>query len=210
MAQKKRKHEQETDPEEEVKTAPLDLELPPASQVAAAPEKTAPPPEEAVSPTAAATPILEALIKDLAEAQSKRDEYLDGWQRAIAEFSNYKKRIERDREQTQQNLTGSLVKRYLEVADDLERALKTRPQEGEGAAWANGVDLIYRKMLTILDSQGVKPMDALGQPFDPNRHEAIGQVENNVLPSGHIAEVVQSGYLMGERVLRPALVRIVS
>src|SRR5512145_343965 len=90
-------------------------------------------------------PEVVALIADLAEAQAKREEYLDGWQRAIAEFSNYKKRVERDRETNQQNQVGSIVKRYLEIADDLARALKTRPQEGDGAAWANGVDLIYRK-----------------------------------------------------------------
>jgi molecular chaperone GrpE len=154
---------------------------------------------------------------DLASLQAERDEarkyaaeYLDGWQRAMAEFANYKKRIERDREQVQQTLSGAIIKRYLEVADDLERAFKTRPQDGDGAAWASGIELIYRKLLAILDSQDVKPMDALGQPFDPNRHEAIGQMESTVYPSGHIAEVIQNGYLIGDRVLRPALVRIVS
>jgi molecular chaperone GrpE len=156
------------------------------------------------------SPEMAALIADLAEAQTKRDEYLDGWQRAIAEFSNYKKRVERDREMNQQNQTGSIVKRYLEVADDLERALRTRPQEGEGASWANGVDLIYRKLSNIFDSQGIKPMDVVGQPFDPNMHEAIGHVESAEIPSGHVAEVVQTGYWIGERVLRPALVRIAS
>ena len=155
-------------------------------------------------------------IVDFASLEKERDqartiaaEYLDGWQRSMAEFSNYKKRVERDREQVQQALSGTIVKRYLEVVDDLERALKTRPNDGDGAAWANGIELIYRKLLVILDSQDVKPMDALGQPFDPNRHEAIGHMESTVYLSGHIAEVVQNGYLIGDRVLRPALVRIV-
>ena len=156
-------------------------------------------------------------ILDIAGLQDERDEarnlakeYLDGWQRSVAEFANYKKRVERDREQTQQNLTGTVVKRYLEVVDDLERAFKTRPKDGEGAAWADGIELIYHKLLVILDSQDVKPMDALGQPFDPNRHEAIGHMESSIYPSGHIAEVIQNGYLVGDRVLRPALVRIVN
>lgn len=151
---------------------------------------------------------MKALIADLAEAQTKRDEYLDGWQRSIAEFSNYKKRIERDREMNQQNLTSGIIKRYIEIVDDLERALQSRPQEGEGAAWAEGIELIYRKILSILDSQNVKPMEALEKPFDPNFHEAIGHVEDANIPSGHVAEVIQNGYFLGERVLRPALVRI--
>lgn len=146
--------------------------------------------------------------RELEETRTKAAEYLDGWQRSMAEFANYKKRVDRDREQVQQNITGTTVKRYLEVVDDIERALKTRPQENEGAAWANGIELIYRKLLTILESQDVKPMDVLGHLFDPNRHEAIGQMESEVYPSGHIVEVVQNGYLIGERVLRPAIVRI--
>lgn len=169
-----------------------------------APEVVEAPQETSISPEMA------ALIADLAEAQTKRDEYLDGWQRAIAEFSNYKKRVERDREMNQQNQTGSIVKRYLDIADDLERALKTRPQEGDGAAWANGIDLIYRKLSNVFDSQGIKPMDVLGQLFDPNQHEAIGHVDSAEIPIGHVAEVVQTGYMIGERVLRPALVRIAS
>lgn len=150
------------------------------------------------------------LQKEIEKARASAAEYLDGWQRSIAEFSNYKKRVERDRELVQQTLTGTIVKRYLEIVDDLERALKARPNEGDGANWANGVELIYRKLLNLLDSQDVKPMDALGKPFDPSRHEAIGHMESAVFPSGHIAEVVQNGYLIGDRLLRPALVRIVN
>jgi molecular chaperone GrpE len=151
-----------------------------------------------------------SLQKERDEARSLAAEYLDGWQRSMAEFANYKKRVDRDREQIQQTLAGTIVKRYLEVVDDLERAFKTRPNDSEGAAWADGIELVYRKLLVILDSQDVKPMDALGQPFDPNRHEAIGHMESSVYPSGHIAEVIQNGYLIGDRVLRPALVRIVN
>lgn len=146
--------------------------------------------------------------KELEETRGKAAEYLDGWQRSMAEFANYKKRVDRDREQVQQNITGTIVKRYLEVVDDIERALKNRPQENEGAAWADGIELIYRKLITLLENQDVKPMDVLGQVFDPNKHEAIGQMDSEAYPSGHIAEVVQNGYFIGDRVLRPAIVRI--
>jgi molecular chaperone GrpE len=166
---------------------------------------------EAETPVENIEPAVEVngLQKELDEARLVAAEYLDGWQRSMAEFANYKKRVERDREQSQQSITGTIVKRYLEVVDDLERALKTRPKDGDGAVWADGVELIYRKLLTMLDSQDVKTMDALGKPFDPTRHEAIGHMESSVYPSGHIAEVVQNGYLIGDRILRPALVRIV-
>lgn len=197
MAKKKPIHE--TPPVEEA--APEIVEAP---EVAETPLEADAPKEKSLSPE------MVALIADLAEAQIKRDEYLDGWQRAIAEFSNYKKRVERDRELNQQNQTGTIVKRYLEIADDLERALKARPQSGDGATWANGVELIYRKLANILEAQGVRPIAALGQLFDPNQHEAIGHVDSAEIPSGHVAEVVQTGYLIGERVLRPALVRIAS
>jgi molecular chaperone GrpE len=193
-------------------------EIAPAEEKATSPTKEESPAEGVASPGAAnpgaapADPAVDvtSMQKEIEKVRANAAEYLDGWQRSIAEFSNYKKRIERDREQVQQALAGTIVKRYLEIVDDLERALKTRPNEGDGAMWANGVELIYRKLVNLLDSQDVKPMDALGQPFDPNRHEAIGQMESTVYPSGHIAEVVQNGYLIGDRVLRPALVRIVN
>jgi molecular chaperone GrpE len=151
--------------------------------------------------------IVESLQQELAECRSKSDEYLDGWQRARAEFTNYRKRVERDQALMQQSITGSLVKRYVEVVDDLERALKNRPQEGDGANWANGIELVYRKLLGILESNGVSRMETGGM-FDPNLHEAITSEDSDHHQSGEIIEVVQQGYLMGERVFRPALVRV--
>jgi molecular chaperone GrpE len=116
--------------------------------------------------------------------------------------------VEREREQFHQNATGTIVRRYLEVLDDLERALKNRPAEGEGATWAEGIELIYRKLLAILESEGVQPMEATGQSFDPNYHEAISHENHPDHESGQIIEVVKNGYLIGDRVLRPALVRV--
>ena len=151
---------------------------------------------------------INALQNDLSQIQAKADEYLDGWQRALAEFANYKKRIERDREQYYRSATGSIVKRYLEVMDDLERALKNRPQEGEGATWSDGIELIYRKLQSILEAEGVKAMGAEGKLFDPNLHEAITSEPSDEHESGEIIEVLQKGYMMGDRVLRPAVVRV--
>lgn len=150
-----------------------------------------------------------AELKEQAEVwQQKAEEYLDGWQRARAEFANYKKRIDRDQAQMRENVTAGVIRRYLDVLDDLERALKNRPEEGVGADWAAGIELIYRKLAAILESEGVKRMKVDGQSFDPNLHEAISHEPHDGLESGQIIEVVKQGYLIGDRVLRPAMVRV--
>jgi molecular chaperone GrpE len=151
---------------------------------------------------------ISVLQGELAEARAQADEYLDGWQRARAEFANYKKRVEREQAQTYQMAAGEIIKRYLGILDDLERAIKDRPQEGDGAAWANGIELIYSKFVSILDSEGVTPIQVEGQSFDPNLHEAISADESDQHESGEIIEALQQGYMLGERVLRPAVVRV--
>lgn len=164
--------------------------------------------EEHVHPTG--LEIVEALQKELNETRCKAEEYLDGWQRSRAEFSNYKKRIERDQSQTYQQAAGSVILRFLSILDDMERALKNSPQKGEGAAWAHGIELIRRKFISILESEGITPIDALGKQFDPNFHEAVTTetIEGNQYESGQIIEVLQQGYMLNDRVLRPAMVRV--
>ena len=87
----------------------------------------------------------EALLQDMEQSRLKAQEYFDGWQRERADFLNYKKRLERDQEQRNNNFTLNFIKKYLVILDDLDRALKTRPTQGDGAAWSAGVELIYRK-----------------------------------------------------------------
>jgi molecular chaperone GrpE len=145
---------------------------------------------------------------DLEQSKAKAEEYLDGWQRSMAEFSNYKKRINRERQEYQLRARGEVILHFLELADDLERALEDKPEKGEGASWAEGIEIIYRKLMTKLEADGIKPMNAKGKMFDPNIHEALMQEETDDSESGKIIEVVQEGYWIGEKVLRPALVRI--
>lgn len=140
------------------------------------------------------------LEKAKAEVQSKQDELL----RALAEFSNYKKRIERDQLLTQQIMKGDIVKRFLPILDDMLRALENAPDD----PWVEGIQLIYRKLEMILEAEGVTRMDAEGKEFDPNFHEAILQEESDEHESGTVIEVLQPGYLLGERVVRPAMVRV--
>ena len=151
---------------------------------------------------------IEVMKLEIEDLHQKSGEYLDGWQRERAEFANYKKRMERERETLRFNITGNVIRGYLEVLDYLERALQNRPENDDGASWAEGIDLIYRKFLSTLESEGVEPMQADGQQFDPNLHEAISQEPNEEMESGQIIEVVRNGYMIGERVLRPASVRV--
>ena len=149
-----------------------------------------------------------AMQEEKEKAELVCKDYLEGWQRERAEFQNFRRRIERDQAQTTLNITGQVILKYLVVLDDLERALKSRPTQGEGAAWAEGIELIYRKLQTVLDSEGVERIPAETQAFDPNMHEALTHEDSPNHQSGQIIEVIQQGYKIGERVLRPALVRV--
>lgn len=148
---------------------------------------------------------VDALKKQLEEANAKATEFRDSWMRSQAEFQNYKKRLERDNELTYVNMKGDIVKKVLPVLDDLERALQNRPADN---SWANGIELIARKLQNVLDSEGIKRIEAEGQEFNPNFHEAISHEPADGVKSGFVIAVVQNGYMLGERVIRPALVRV--
>ena len=147
----------------------------------------------------------EALKKQLEMVQAQVAEYKDGWQRALADFQNYKRRTDAEKSETYQNAVRSIVKRYLPILDDIERALQSRPVD---LAWVAGIELIYRKLQAILEAEGVKRIEAEGQMFDPNLHEAILQEPAEGHKSGEVIAVVQNGYMLGERVIRPAQVRV--
>lgn len=153
---------------------------------------------------------LNELRCELEKTQSRAEEYLAGWQRERAEFINYKNRIQREQQQGGQNAIANAIRRYLDIADDLARALKdgNRPADGSGAVWAEGIDLIHRKMVAAFEADGVKVIDAKGKFFDPNMHEAISHEDSPDHESGQIIDVVQPGYMLGERVIRPARVRV--
>ncbi len=148
---------------------------------------------------------LEALKGQLAEAESRASEFKDNWVRTQAEFQNYKKRVERDNEMMYATMKGDIIKKVLPALDDMERAMQNRPVDD---AWADGIELIARKLQTLLDTEGVVRIEAKGAAFDPNFHEAISHEPADGVESGHVIDVVQNGYMLGERVIRPALVRV--
>lgn len=151
-----------------------------------------------------------ALEDQLESALDEAAKNLDGWQRAQAEFRNYRERQDRERQQMYDQAVGRIVKRYLDIVDDLERALGNQPDDAEVAEWSQGIELVYRKLLTMLENEGVRPMEALGAEFNPMLHEAISQEESEEYESGQVIEVVRQGYTIGERMLRPALVKVAS
>ncbi len=174
--------------------------LEPNSSQGEAPTK-APEPASVVADSTA----LEDLKQELARAQAKASENQDGWQRAVAEFQNFKKRLERDRETDQIMMKGDIIRKFLPILDDLERALGERPSQD---AWSEGIELIERKLQSILDAEGLKRIEAKGELFDPNFHEAISTEPVDGMESGRIVAVVRNGYMLGDRVIRPAQVRV--
>ncbi|MBI3243543.1 MAG: nucleotide exchange factor GrpE [Chloroflexi bacterium] len=148
------------------------------------------------------------LKAELEAVNAKAAEYLDGWQRARADFANYKKRIEREQADSRQTIAAEVLARVLPALDDFELALKNAPTNGDGAKWAEGVTLVHRKLTTILENEGIKRIEAEGRPFDPNLHEAVVHEESADHAEGHVTAVLRQGYKLGDRVLRPALVKV--
>ena len=153
---------------------------------------------------------LDALRAELEKTQAQAAEYLDGWQRARAEFANYKKRVEAEREELRRASNETLLLKLLPVVDDFERASQTLPEELADNPWVNGVTMILRKLHMILESENVSPIEAIGKSFDPQRHEAIVREETREHPDGYVIEEIRRGYRLGERVLRPSLVKVAS
>jgi molecular chaperone GrpE len=151
----------------------------------------------------------DALEKELESLQAQVEEQQDGWLRTRADFDNYKKRVQRDSARAYQDALASIIKIFVVVADDLERALKNKPEDTQAAGWVDGIDLIYQKLLSQMVNQGVEQMDVNpGDLFDPNIHEAITQEEHAEFTEGQIIDIVQHGYCIADRIIRPAMVRV--
>jgi molecular chaperone GrpE len=144
------------------------------------------------------------LEQQLAEAEAERDEYLDLLQRTKADFENYRKRAVRDQERLIAHAHERLVRELLPILDDLERALEAAERHEE-AALVDGVKLVQKSLRKALEKEGLAEIDADG-PFDPHVHEAMLTQPGNGAESGSVLEVVQRGYRLGDKVVRPAKV----
>ena len=142
------------------------------------------------------------------DVQRQRDDYYDRLLRKTAEFDNYRKRVERDRQSMAESAAADLMRDLLPLVDDLERALKA-DAGGEGAeAYRRGVELIHRQLLEILRRRGVTPIEALGADFDPHVHQAVSYEPAQGRRDGEVIEEFARGYRLGERLLRPTMVKV--
>ncbi|MBI2867514.1 MAG: nucleotide exchange factor GrpE [Chloroflexi bacterium] len=155
-------------------------------------------PEQADDPTA-----LKALLE---EEKNKAQSYLANWQRAQADYINFKRRIEQERDELAKFSSAMLISQLLPIIDDLERAFGVADATLAGLTWVDGIKLVYRKLVATLESQGVKAMRTVGEPFDPRYHQAIQYVES--ADEGKVVQEMQKGYLLHDRVLRPAMVLV--
>ena len=148
------------------------------------------------------------LLQMLIEAQMEAKTNEDGWQRARAEFANYKKRIERERSELFQRAALDTLKALLPIIDDFDRAFDSVPDALGEEPWLDGISMIRRKFVNLLELYDIEAIDPTGGPFDPNMHQAIGAEDSDEFESGNVIATLQKGYRAGDQVLRLALVKV--
>jgi molecular chaperone GrpE len=149
-----------------------------------------------------------AVQGDPAQLQRERDEYYDALLRKSAEFDNFRKRVERERQAQAESAAANMIEELLPLMDDLERALKAEAGSESVEAYRRGVELIQRQLGEILRKRGVRPVEALGQDFDPHYHQAVAHDAVEGTRDGEIIEEFRRGYLLGDRLLRPSMVKV--
>jgi molecular chaperone GrpE len=166
--------------------------------------------EEGKTEVEEAVDELTSLRQELEEARAREAEYLDGWQRARAELANARKRFQREQERSYSSAKADLLVRLLPIVDDFERAFEALPDNPSSVTWVEGVKLIHQKLQALLEQEGVAPIEATGKEFDPFLHQALTHEPSEDVPEGRVIAEVQRGYQVGDRVLRPSVVRVSS
>ena len=149
-----------------------------------------------------------AAVVETDELQRQRDDYYDRLLRKTAEFDNYRKRVERDRQSMAEAVAADVVRDLLPLVDDLERALKADTGAEGAEAYRRGVELIHRQLLDVLRKRGVRAIEALGTDFDPHFHQAIAHEPAEGRRDGEVIEEFGRGYMLGDRMIRPAIVKV--
>ncbi|MFO7610788.1 MAG: nucleotide exchange factor GrpE [Candidatus Krumholzibacteriia bacterium] len=209
MNDPRKQHEQDRRADEAAAAAAADREQD-ADQDAAAAAEDDPAMADADAAADAAAPAPEPTAEERLAAEC--DELRDKWLRALADLDNQRKRARRDVDDARRFALAEVLRPMLEVADNFERALQAMDgsEETTAAGVRQGVDLIHQSFRAALRDRGVEPIEAMGQPFDPARHEAVAQVPGGDAEAGTVIDIVQQGYRLGEFVLRPARVVIAS
>lgn len=182
-----------------------------ASKVDTEAEET---PEEAAAKAAAMEAEVDEAFSDenLEEKQDKKDiaiaDLTDRLKRSMAEFDNFRKRSEKEKATMFDMGARSIAEKILPVVDNFERAMVAAPKEGDGKAFADGITMIYNQLKKTLEDLGVKPIDCVGQAFDPNFHNAVMHVEDESLGENVVAEELLKGYMYKDSVLRHSMVKV--
>ncbi len=150
------------------------------------------------------------LQQALEQAQGEAEQWHDRYLRSAAELANYRKRVEREREQQSLRIKMDVLRQLLPIADDFHLALENVPAEYQESPWVQGLVLIANKIDTLLRQAGVEPIPSIGEPFDPVYHDALMQEESHEYPEGIVSGEIRKGYLLEGEVLRPTLVRVSS
>jgi molecular chaperone GrpE len=161
----------------------------------------------AIDPPAAEASGAPAAGGDLAALQRERDDYYDRLLRKTAEFDNYRRRIERERREQADQAIVDLLQDLLLVVDDFDLAM-TVDAGDEASAYRKGVGLIHAKLQDLLRKRGIKPIDAMGKDFDPNVHQAVSHESSPDHREGEVIGEMRRGYMIGDRLLRPAMVKV--
>jgi molecular chaperone GrpE len=151
---------------------------------------------------------VEALRRQLEQAQAESEERLGQVQRLRADHVNYRRRLEQERDEERRRASALLIIKLLPVLDDFERAMDTAGPDLSGLNWVQGIGHIARKLRGTLEAEGLTQIDALGQPFDPAQHEAVLREETDDEHVGRVLSVLQNGYRLQDRVIRPAMVKV--
>jgi len=159
------------------------------------------------SPVATGEGELDA-VADPEAAQAKADEYLEQWRRTAADFANFKRRTEQERVEMGKLFNEGLVKALLPALDNFERALASVPEELKGSGWVEGVSLTEKQLRAALEREGLSSIEALGQKFDPNLHEAVAHDISQEHEEDSVIAEFQKGYKLHDRVIRPAMVKV--
>ena len=156
----------------------------------------------------AGTAVAAESPSSLEELQRQRDDYYDRLLRKAAEFDNFRRRTERERQALAEAAAADLIQELLPLVDDLERALKADPGTEGAEAYRRGVELIHRQLSELLRKRGVRPIEAVGATFDPHVHQAVAHEPSTEHRDGEVIEEFRRGYTLGERLLRPSMVKV--
>ncbi|OWR29460.1 nucleotide exchange factor GrpE [Saccharibacillus sp. O23] len=171
-------------------------------------EETAERVETANGEEAAATESVEELKARIEALSAQNEEYMQRLARSQADFDNFRKRTIREKEELGKYASSKLIAELIPVIDNFGRALDTRPEGEASESFVKGVEMIYRQFDNVLQAEGLTTMETVGQPFNPEFHQAVMQVESDEHEEGIVVEELQKGYMLKDKVLRPAMVKV--